>query len=73
MYWKCPNCKSKVDFEDQMKEVFENGEADFEPVKGLFMHTIVCDICDADWIVSISKMNKPEEWLNKNNDEELLF
>lgn len=57
LHWKCPNCKEKVDFNNQMDYVFdEDGEADFDPKKGLYFHTIVCN-CGANWIVSISEMN----------------
>lgn len=60
MYWECPNCKDKVNFEEQMNDVFEGGEADFDPELGLFFHTIMCDSCNANWIVSISKMHLEE-------------
>lgn len=56
MYWKCPNCKEKVNFTDQMEYVFdEDGEADFDPKRGLMFNVIDCK-CGAEWTVSISKM-----------------
>lgn len=56
LYWKCPNCKSEVDFTGEMEYVFdEDGEADFDPKSGLMMHTIQCGECPTEWIVSISK------------------
>lgn len=63
MYWKCPKCKSKVDFSKQMGYVFsEDDEADFDAKRGLFFHTIECENkgCNATWIVSISEMNEDE-------------
>lgn len=60
MYWKCPNCDSKVDFEKQMRYVFsEDEEADFDAESGLWFHTIECENeeCNAYWVTSISKMN----------------
>ena len=59
MYWKCPKCKSKVDFKSQMEYVFsDDGEADFDPKNGLYFHTIDCKTkeCGANWIVSVSEM-----------------
>lgn len=58
LYWKCPNCKAKVDFINEMEYVFENGEADFDPKSGLMMHTIECSECPTEWIVSITKAIK---------------
>lgn len=57
LWWKCPNCKSQVNFSDEASYVFDNddGEADFDPKKGLYFHTIVCE-CGANWIMSISGM-----------------
>jgi hypothetical protein len=34
----------------------EEGEADFDPVRGLYFHTIYCK-CGVYWVVTISKMN----------------
>jgi hypothetical protein len=60
LWWKCPNCESKVDFTDEMSFVFdEEGEADFDPKSGLWFHTIMCD-CGASWSVSIGKMEVME-------------
>jgi len=64
MWWQCPNCKKKVDFEEQLREVFDvwfkdsDGEAEFAVEKdcGLWFHTISCN-CGAEWIISISGMN----------------
>lgn len=61
MYWNCPKCKSKVDFQKQMDYVFdEEGGADFDPKSGLWFHSIECEneICNAVWIVSIGKMEE---------------
>lgn len=55
LFWKCPSCKSEVDFLKQMSYIFEDGEADFDPSRGMFHHTINCDECPAAWSVSISK------------------
>lgn len=60
MHWKCPNCSSKVNFQDQMELVFTfDNEADFDPKHGLYFHTIECD-CGAYWITSIGKMEGVE-------------
>lgn len=59
MFWNCPKCRHKVDFIDQMGYVSEeDGEASFDPKRGLMFHTIECgnDACGAHWIVSISEM-----------------
>lgn len=64
MHWNCPKCQSKVDFEKQMNYVFEeDGEAEFDPKHGLWLHTIDCDNqeCNATWIVTVSKMYEEEE------------
>lgn len=63
MYWDCPKCKAEVDFQKQMNYVFgEDGEAEFDAESGLWLHTIECENeeCNANWIVSISKMNEEE-------------
>jgi len=76
MYWKCPNCKSKVDFEKQLKYVFdEKGEAEFDPETGLWLHTIECGKCDAEWTMSVSKMYlvEPEQWFVDDEEEGTLF
>lgn len=59
LWWKCPNCEEKVDYLKQMKQVFdyESGEAEFCAESGLWVHTISCDKCNAQWHTSISKMN----------------
>lgn len=60
LYWQCPNCKEKVNFSEEMSYVFdEEGEADFDPSRGLFFHTIYCE-CGINWNVSISKPEKSE-------------
>jgi hypothetical protein len=57
LWWKCPNCKKKVDFKNEMDFVFddENGEADFSPKHGLPYHTVFCE-CGDYWTISISPM-----------------
>jgi hypothetical protein len=57
MWWKCPNCQSKVDYSQQMNYVFsdDDNEADFDPESGLWMHTITCN-CGAYWTTGISSM-----------------
>lgn len=55
LWWKCPNCKGKVDFTHEASEVFdEDGEADFDPSMGLFFHTLFC-ACGNAWSMTISK------------------
>ena len=57
LWWKCPNCKGKVDFTTAMSEIFSvDNKADFCPKSGLWFHTISCD-CGAYWVTSISSMN----------------
>lgn len=59
LWWKCPNCGTKVDFYKQMQYVFsENNEADFTPEEGLWFHTIFCPCCNANWKTGISKIDK---------------
>jgi len=61
LHWICPNCKDNVDFENQLKDVFdENGESEFivEENCGLYFHTIFCPKCNANWVMSIGGMNK---------------
>lgn len=61
MWWKCPNCNSKVDYSNEMSFVFdEEGEAEFDPKRGLMFHTIMCD-CGANWSTGISEMFVTEE------------
>ncbi len=61
MHWKCPNCKEKVDFAEQMSLVFdEDGKSEFDAERGLIFHTIMCD-CGANWTVSISDMEVIED------------
>ena len=61
LHWMCPNCKSLVDFQSQVNEVFsEDNEADFCPESGLWIHTIECS-CGTQWYMSISGMNKLEK------------
>lgn len=61
MWWVCPNCKSKVNFEKQMRYVFsDEDEADFDPESGLWMHTIDCT-CGAYWTTGIGKMELREK------------
>jgi hypothetical protein len=58
LWWKCSNCKKKINFTDQMSLVFdEDGESDFDPKKGLMFHTIICD-CGNQWTISISEPDK---------------
>lgn len=67
LHWKCPNCKSTVDFIGEMEYVFdENGEADFDPKSGLMMHTIQCGECPTVWIMSMSAAVK-EDWSGISN------
>ena len=63
-FWKCPNCYEKVDALKQLASLFdETGEADFAVEKdcGLWFHTIVCPKCEAEWVLSISGMERDEE------------
>ena len=64
LWWECPSCGGKVDFLKEVSLVFddENGEADFDPKSGLWLHTIVCK-CGSNWTISISIENKKEEIL----------
>lgn len=57
LWWKCPNCGDKVDYANQLELVFddENGEAEFDPEIGMWLHTIFCN-CGALWTTGISKM-----------------
>lgn len=58
LWWKCPNCEEKVGFTDQMADIFDKaGEADFDPKRGLWFHTLDCP-CGAEWVVSISEMGR---------------
>ena len=56
MFWNCPKCGGRVDFQEQMSELFdENKEAYFDPEKGVYFHSIICECCDSGWIVTISE------------------
>ena len=64
MWWFCPNCSSRVDFANEVSDLFDyydtdaEGEAMFDPKHGVTFHTITCpnDDCGAYWVTSISKM-----------------
>lgn len=59
MFWACPKCISRVDFTEEMSSLFdENGESEFDPKLGLFFHTILCNGCKSNWIISISPMEE---------------
>ena len=59
LWWLCPNCNEKVDFQKGISSIFESdGEASFEPKSGVIFHTILCSNCEAEWSVSISEMCK---------------
>ena len=60
MYWICPKCSSRVDFEKQMGYLFEDdGEASFDPNGGIYFHTISCENenCSTDWVMCMSGMD----------------
>ena len=66
LYWRCPKCNEIVDFTKGMREVFSGNtqdgyEADFDPKDGLYFHTIFCEKCDSNWVVSISGICEPEK------------
>lgn len=66
LYWRCPKCKSIVDFTKQMQEVFSietlfGYNADFDAEKGLYLHTIECENCNSEWVMSISERFEMEK------------
>jgi len=67
LWWNCPKCGKEVDFSKQMAEVFdENGEAFFDEEKGIYFHTISCDTCGSDWIMTLSeRFNNHEDVKSK--------
>lgn len=61
LWWKCPNCGSKVDFtEELLGACFDakDGEAYFDPEHGIIFHTIFCNVCGASWIMDIGNMSR---------------
>ncbi|MED4885428.1 hypothetical protein [Bacillus smithii] len=58
-WFVCPNCKTTVNFFEQMDYLFEDdGESIFDPEDGVWFHTVYCE-CGAYWVMSLSKMNLP--------------
>lgn len=56
LWWKCPKCGEEVDFTKQMSEVFDDdGSAVFDEEKGIYFHTISCNNCGSDWIMTLSE------------------
>lgn len=54
MWWECPSCGKRVDFNEQISELFNNnGEAYFDPNRGVWFHTIECE-CGCKWIMTLS-------------------
>ena len=57
LWWNCPKCGEKVDFQKQLEICFEeNGEASFtvNEKDGSLFHTIFCDKCNVKWTIFIS-------------------
>jgi uncharacterized Zn finger protein len=74
LYWECPNCGAKVDFINQLDELFaETGEACFCTESGVLFHTIKCDICGAKWILSMSGVIMPGEKVKLYKDENIIY
>jgi len=62
LWWYCPKCGEKVDFQKQFEECFENdGEASFivdEKNDLSLFHTISCNKCNVNWKIFISGMEE---------------
>ena len=61
LWWRCPKCNEKVDFQIQLEDCFEeNGEAVFsvEEKEGSLLHGISCKKCGVSWMVFIGGMEE---------------
>lgn len=58
-FWTCPRCGERVDAIRQLATgcFDEDGEAEFDPERGLTVHTICCPNCGAKWYTSVSEMD----------------
>jgi len=57
LFWICPDCNIRVDFLTQMKKLFdEDGDALFEPERGVCFHIIQCK-CGKKWVMDMETLN----------------
>lgn len=58
LWWECPICGERVNFTEEMQSgCFDNkGEAEFDPQRGIYFHTLFCK-CGARWVMSLSEVN----------------
>lgn len=61
LWWYCPKCGEKIDFQKQLEECFEeDGEASFLVTEkdGTLLHRISCDNCNINWTLFIGGLEE---------------
>ena len=61
LWWHCPRCGEKVDFQEQLETCFEeDGEASFSVKEkdGNLLHRISCNKCKVSWVIFIGGLEE---------------
>ena len=61
LWWHCPKCGERVDFQQQLEACFEDdGEASFSVNEkdGTLLHRISCSKCKVSWVVFIGGLEE---------------
>ncbi len=64
LWWYCPKCNEKIDFQNQLEDCFEDdGEAMFSVQEEdcSLLHRISCSTCKVSWMVFISGLEEAEQ------------